>query len=140
MPELDPKPHPFRPGLPLSARSLNRTLESQFRQFRGNRTAQVADYGDRTVVGVNDRSTILPGAGNYLQQFVVLEEYDDLLLCTPLVLPTSSAPLVTPNDGRTAMAPTYSPLNGLTDPETQQPSLARVWVAKPYALQRLPWE
>lgn len=131
-----PKPVRFLPGRrPISARALNYLTDAIPAQQRGVQGVYVQDYGDRQTIGLRNPTPVLPSPQNYLKQFVVVQEYDDLLYCIPLELPIVSR--VNPN---------YSvcvPLNlGTTviDPTTNNPVIARSWVAKPYTLQRTPWD
>jgi hypothetical protein len=67
----------------------------------------------------------LSGVSNYLKQFVVLQELDDVLVCTPFQQPI--------NPAQTAQVPQiYSASLGIG-------GVAQVYVAKPYLLQKTPW-
>src|SRR4051812_23067072 len=82
MPQVPPLPEPFRPGddLPSSA-ELNDIVRAVIRQIRGGRNSSVSYFGDRVTVGSQSLTPTLPAAENYIQQFVILQEYDDYLKC-----------------------------------------------------------
>lgn len=125
MPQLDNKPDPFRRGQEqLSAEALNMIVRAVLRQLRGGGDNLVSYYNDRVVVSSKDSLPNSVHPGNFYAQFVVLEEFDDYLLC---------APYFPPQHNGTWTPQTY-------DADLGQDSIVKVYVAKPYNLQRTPWD
>ncbi len=127
MPFLDPKPNPFRRGDPApGATDLNKIVQAVLRQIRGGGNTNVSDFGDRVVVH-SDQTQTFPVPANYITQFVVLEEFDDMLKCVPFQQPISSG---LPN--------TWIPQPYYQALELESQSI--FYVAKPYTLQVTPWD
>lgn len=124
MPNLGPKPYQFKPNQELNAGVLNKLMALVDRSVRGESSVLVQDYGDRVTLTFNDTSPSLPATSNYLQQFVVLGELDDLLICCPFEFYRNNK-LVYPQVYSAAL---------------DQDSIPIVYVAKPYILQRTPWD
>lgn len=119
MPDLFEKPEDFRPGSRrISAGSLNDILKALPRLITGANGIEVSKAGDRIIIGLKDGGSPI-GAEN-LRYFVIREERDDYLICTPLTRSVADAIL-------------YDKDRGKDDP-------AVVYIAKPYALQRSPWD
>lgn len=131
MPILEEKPEPFRrqtPGRmtqpPLSAEALNKVRDLPPTQIRGGKGINVSDYGDRVSLARSGPVAGLPDVNNYVTQFVVLQEFPDYLLCVPFQPKTDS-------HGNWIPQP--------YDKTLGQDSVAQLYVAKPYLLQKTPW-
>lgn len=126
MADLLNKPEPFRRGQSeLSASALNMLRNGMLRQVRGNGNSNVSYYGDRVTVGSNAAIPFLSDISNYIAQFVVIDEDYDTLTVAPFTQPVDDDDLWTPQ--------TY-------DEDLGQDSLVTLKVAKPWALQREPWD
>lgn len=121
---LIPKPHTVKPGQEITASLLNRLSAMVDRTLRGAGSVGVQDFGDRVTVTFDDSRPSLPSEANYLQQFVVILELDDLLVCVRYD---------EYRDATRSYYQVYSNTLGLDD-------IAIYYVAKPYALQRTPWD
>lgn len=129
MPELGNKPPPFREGSSqISAEALNYLRQLGLRQIRGSENASVSDYGDRVSVVSRHTQAQLPETANYVMQMVVVEDEDDFILCVPFILPAEDK---TTSDAR------WVPQK--YDSNLEQDNDFPVRVAKPYILQKTPW-
>jgi hypothetical protein len=126
MPQLPQKPDRFKRGTPVSAEALNKINQATDRQIRSGGDTDVSYYGDRVVVRSSTPHPQIPGLDNYVSQFVVLEEFDDYLLCTPFYQPFA-------DDLGQWQVQKY-------DANLGKDSIPQVYVAKPYNLQRAPWD
>jgi hypothetical protein len=127
MPFLDPKPDPFRAGQSgrLSASALNALIKNRLRQIRGGRDTDVGYFGDRVVVSSHQIGPLQVDVANFLNPFAVISETDDWLVCVPFIQPTGA--------------------NGEWEPQVYDSGLdagnpVQILVAKPYILQRSPWD
>lgn len=88
MARLPEKPEPFRSGDDqISARALNSMVAAIARQLTGGTGTNVQYYGDRIVL---DNEYVIPvrqDVTDFICQFIVMEEYDDYLMCIPFVQP-----------------------------------------------------
>lgn len=124
---LDTKPPGFKAGdMFLNEDDLNKIVDMLIRRISPRPPSEVSYFGDRVVIGVKDPIPNLPGVSNYLSQFVVLQELDDYILCTPYQAPFNGG-------GTNLTIPIYNPTAGIG-------SLITVAVAKPYWLQKTPWD
>ena len=134
MPQLPQKPGfggPFKRGAEFpSPEALNDIVKAVTRQIRGSGNASASYFGDRVIVGSEvTGQPQLPALSNYVSTFVVLQEFDDYLLCTSLQLTVDSKGNVQPF--------IYNPNLGI--PPNNQ-TIQTVLVAKPYLLQLTPWD
>ena len=126
------KPDPFYKGQSVqrqvTAEQLNRIRELSDRQLRGAGGTDVKDFGDRVTINTPDLlpAAPLPDVSNYIAQFVILAEYDDYLACTPYIGKLSA-------DGTHWIPQVYDASLGLGQPQI-------TYIAKPYGLQRTPWD
>ena len=119
-----PKPEPIRPGqFQLSARDLNWVITAVMRQLSGTGDTSVRMYGDRAVIDSNPVGPTRNDVGNYIAEYVVLEEFDDYLKC---------AVYRQENDGDDWTQPVY-------DEERGQDEINIFYVAKPHNLQSSFW-
>lgn len=125
MPDLFPKADDqFKPGDDqISAEALNKITRAVLRQIKGGGDSSVDYYGDRAIIRSSSIQPQLPASDNYMAQFVVLEEAEDMLLCTPFLQPSTAG---------IWHSQVYDPTLGIG-------SLRQFYVAKPYALQQTPW-
>jgi hypothetical protein len=143
MATLDPKPEPFKSGQKrISAEALNQIRAAVSRQLYGSGDTTVDFYGDRPVINTPKR-VLVPGVENYVQQFVILAECDDYLICTqytPIVNDSGVAVLAyNAANGNPAAVNILDSNTGAPTPVIgQQPGV--VYIAKPYGLQRTPWD
>jgi hypothetical protein len=121
---MNKKSEPFRleDQIPLGA--LNNLREGMPRQIRGGRGTDVSQMGDRLTVRNHGESVVTPDIGIYTAPFVVLQELDDYLLCTPFTQPTQA--------------------DGWWIPQGYDSTLGTgatvfIYVAKPYLLQKSGW-
>jgi hypothetical protein len=118
VPDLKPLPDNFRPGdKALSADDLNKLKEATFRSVTGAGLS-VQKFGDRLAIRPNDGPSRI---ALVTQDFVVLDELDDYLLCTTYDYP--------------ATPQVYDPYLGISSPPE-----SLIYVAKPFDLQLTPWE
>lgn len=127
MPNLDPLPSPFESGKTISAKALNQIAQSAIRMISGVDDIDVRYYGDRVTIGRKDIGSVLPGSGNYLQQFVILQELDDVLVCTPYIQPSNGV-----GEGSAQVPQPFQYFAYANETNL-------VLVAKPYYLQKSPW-
>lgn len=125
MPLLPQKPPPFVRGQPApGADLLNQLTQAIIRQIRPGMNTQVNYYNDRVVINSDQPNRQQPPTSAYYVQFVVLEELDDYLLCAFFSPPVNQNGVI---------PQIYSS-------ELGQGQLALTYVAKPYLLQRTPWD
>lgn len=128
---LGEKPRDFKPGMrQLSPYELNRIVRTLVRQIIGTPgQINVSYFGDRVSIGLAKSEGALPLPA--IRSFAVIQEFDDYLLCAPLNTGSYS------NDPKANVPfpPVYNPDLGSNVPAEQL-----VYVAKPYILQRTPWE
>lgn len=120
MSELAAKPFEFRPGRQISTEGLNQILRSVPRVITGD-GVEMKRIGDRWIVERRDDYVY---ASSDLQNFVVLSEEDDYLICVMFSFTS------TPQAYQSDLGVSLQDL-GLTGTE--------VYVAKPYWLQQTPY-
>jgi hypothetical protein len=125
MPFDRPQPGPYKRGDEIpGAGEFNQLIRGGRRQITG---PGVEEYGDRTVVrtptSVSQRG-IKPPNSYFLQKFVVLEVFDDYLLCKVIRFTQDDAWWVAPDYEMPAEQPTYN----------------HVYVAKPDEIRRSFWD
>lgn len=126
MPGIHGKPDRFRAGQQrLSAGALNKILDATNRQFIGGPSSNVEFYGDRMVVNSIPDEDFAPFRPPPVLASVLVE-YDDYLLCTVV--------------GQTKQFPIQYPMEYNQTLGTDELDDLKVYVAKPYALQRTPFE
>lgn len=126
MPTLFNKPG-FNRGDKLSAGKLSMIVQAVIRQLSGAGDADVRFYGDRVVVDSEYKGPRLPDITNYVAEFVVVEELDDLLKCAIFTQPADDI------EGGDWVPAVYSETTG----DDQAPEF--VYVAKNYNLQKTFW-
>ena len=125
MPRAFDKPDDFRRGdRKISARDLNKLKQSIQRQLIGGQPLNVQQFGDRQTVRY-DEEPIIPNSE--IQTFYVMYELDDYLLCYPIMY------------GYNAQPNMYNG-NPLTVPGIIPNQNTLIAVAKPWILQRTPWD
>lgn len=123
----NPKSEPFKPGMDaIPVGALNRLRDGMPRQLRGGGSVEVEAMGDRLIVRDRGDQRGVPDHGNYYAQFVVRQELDDCLLCTPFVQPV---------DGTSGMWEQHE-----YDPAFVGNGTMFVYVAKPFYLRKTPWD
>lgn len=126
MQPLNRKPQLVKPGQrQLPPDVINDLTRALIRQIRGDGSINVQYLDDRIMLSLSNPNPQFPDESLYTKQFVVLQEFDDYLLCTPYA-PVSF-------DGANFAPPTYfqNLLAGNAD---------TIYVAKPFLLQRAPWD
>ncbi len=132
MPHLEKKGEPFQAGqMTLSAEQLNDLRRAVIREARGGKNVDVGSYGDRLLVSSDPSIGSLPALGHHVFQFIVLEELNDTLKCTPFLAPDKGGQWV----------PWIYNVDDLNyDPQTKKTiNLPIYYVAKPYLLQTTPF-
>jgi len=117
MPFQEPKFPEFKRGMGLSAELLNRMKDAIPRQLRGSGDVEIRDFGDRTIIGGSSSGPILPMTQNYVDQFIVVQEFANYLQCALPIWNEAISEGNTPGDW--VVGPT-------------------IYVAKPYLLQQYP--
>jgi len=86
------KPDPFKKGATsLSKEALDHILRTIPRQIYGDPNVSVNIYGDRVVIGLSGQNPTLPGVGNYVNQYSVVQEFSDYIKCAPFVQPVNDS-------------------------------------------------
>jgi len=134
MPQMEDKPRPLGIEHKIPYPILNQHREMLRRQYIGTPgQVHIDNYGDRLVVKIPPASK---DNDLELALFVVLEEYDDYLLCAAVNLGlVNAAPGEETYDLALPVPPIYDAAFGAQMPENR-----RIWIAKPYHLQRTPWQ
>lgn len=132
MPQLKPLPPEFMPGATqLSADSLNKLLRTAIPQVFGSKGLNANYYGQRLVLAPGEDITSTDDITKWIQLFAVKQEYDDSIQCVPFFQPWDSNNDLIPQ--------TYDPSLASVDQGTpSQP--VYVYLAKPYLLQKAPWD
>lgn len=137
---LADKPEWFKPGEDqISAGALNKIVAAVVRHIGGGRDLSVQYYGDRIVI---DNQMAMPyrrDVTDYVVKLVVRQEFDDYLRCMPFVQPPGSA-----SHPGTWSPYIYGHIQGQMpsgwDMYLTNLNQVEVYVAKPYELQRTPWD
>jgi hypothetical protein len=125
---LRTKPAPFQPGMRyFNTADLNRILEAVHRQVSGGKGINVDVFGDRVLVNASDQGNAFQPE---LALFVVLKEFDDFLECCPINTGIDDG-----GSGQEISIPNYPPVYDPTFCATV-PAEQRIYVAKPWSLQR----
>ncbi len=120
--DLKRVPNPIRPNQQkISAESLNDLRDAMTRQLTGDGTISVQKFGNRTTLVGKKEGGRCGCEGVLTQQMTVLQEFDDYLLCYP--------------HGADQFVQPYN-----QDTDAQQPASQQIYVAKPNALQRTPFD
>lgn len=101
----------------VSAGDLNEVVDASIRQVTGDGPLNVRKFGNRIAISYDGNQIIPP---NNLQPCVVLEEFDDYLVCAPIEMQSTNL--------------AYDITKNASTPEDE-----RMYVAKPYLLQKTPW-
>lgn len=126
MPDLKPIPDDPKPywDRTISISDLRKVKDASLRQVTGGDGVSVEKFGDRINFRTTDQAIATPLT---VATFFVIEEKDNWLKCTPYTFKNDDPKLM---DQQSVDAI-------LNDPDTMDQV---VWVAKPYTLQKDPWD